>query len=93
MPRVRVEHAAPALQSLAEESAKDCETALRRKAGEGSTRVVCKCAAHVQSPYDVLRVLKADMHAIHLRTSRLEAAAAEFEEADNFFPQLEVSLL
>ena len=47
MPRVRVKHAAPALQSLAEESAKDCETALRRKAGEGSTCVVCKCAAHV----------------------------------------------
>ena len=57
MPRVRVNHAAAALQSLAEESTKDCETSLRRKAGEGSTRVVCKCAAHVQSQYDVLCVL------------------------------------
>ena len=45
----------------------------------------------LQAIKDLLRVLKADMHAIHLRTSRLEAAAAEFEEADNFFPQLEVS--
>lgn len=40
----------------------------------------------LQAIKDLLRVLKADMHSIHLRTSRLEAAAAEFEEAESFFP-------
>jgi hypothetical protein len=36
---------------------------------------------------------QADMHSIHLRTSRLEAAAAEFEEAEHLFPQYQVSVL
>ena len=69
MPRARVKHAAPALQSLAEESAKDCETALRRKTGEGFTRVVCKCAAHVQSQYDVLCVLNFAVRYVGVRAA------------------------
>ena len=44
----------------------------------------------LQAIKDLMRVLKADMHSIHLRTSRLEAAAAEFEEAEHLFPQYQV---
>ena len=49
MPRARVKHSAPALRSLAEESANKCQEALRRKAGEGTTCVVCEYAAFTKS--------------------------------------------
>ena len=43
MPRGRVNHAIGALETLAEESAKQSEAELRKKVGEESTLVVCKC--------------------------------------------------
>jgi hypothetical protein len=36
---------------------------------------------------DVIRHLQADMHAVHLRVSKLEAGSADFEEAENLFPR------
>ena len=42
MPRGRVNRASGELETLAEESAKQYETELRKKAGEESTRVLCK---------------------------------------------------
>ena len=42
MPRGRVNHAIGALETLAEESAKQSEAELRTKVGEESTLVVCK---------------------------------------------------
>eukprot|EP00960_Hanusia_phi_P027937 747116-Hanusia_phi.AAC.1 len=46
-------------------------------------------AAELQLVREMLRQLKIDMHSIHLKTSRLETAAAEFEEAEQRFPQHE----
>ena len=42
MPRGRVNHSIGALETLAEESAKQSEAELRKKVGEESTLVVCK---------------------------------------------------
>ena len=48
MPQARVKHSAPALRSLAEESANKCQEALRSKAGEGTAYVLCEYAVFYQ---------------------------------------------
>ena len=69
MPQARVKHSALALRSLAEESAKDCENALRRKAGEGTNCVVCEYAAFSKSPCNALCVFKCCFRYIGVRAA------------------------
>lgn len=69
MPQARVKHSAPALRSLAEESANKCQEALRRKAGEGTTCVVCEYAAFIKSPCSALCVFKCCFRYIGVRAA------------------------
>jgi hypothetical protein len=47
----------------------------------------------VQIVKDVIRQLQADMHTVHLRVSKLEAASADFEEAEHLFPRCLANVL
>ena len=69
MPQARVKHSAPALRSLAEEAANKCQEALRRKAGEGTTCVVCEYAAFIKSPCSALCVFKCCFRYIGVRAA------------------------